>query len=90
MRTLRESRSLNHVAVVVLTGFGSPAEQQEALNFGARLYKTKPLFIDEWIELADEILKVCGEHIPDRSTHLGGVESLEPESAAESKRLHRE
>src|ERR1700722_16245075 len=70
MRTIRECPPLNHVAVVVLTGFGSEAEEQLAVDLGARLYKTKPLDLDEWIKLAGKILKICGEHRPTPPTHV--------------------
>ena len=59
LATIREGPPLSHVAVVVLTSWGSPVEEQQALNLGARICRNKPFDLDEWIAIAGEILDLC-------------------------------
>jgi len=39
----------------------SPKDEQEIRELGVRLYKAKPTHLDEWIQLAGEILAICRE-----------------------------
>jgi two-component system response regulator len=59
LRAIHEVPAISHVGVVVLTSFGDPLEAQQALDLGARIYRTKPLDLDEWVAIAGEILAVC-------------------------------
>lgn len=61
LRVIRQEPALASVQVVALTTLASPKDEQEILELGVRLYKAKPTHLDEWIELAAEILKICRE-----------------------------
>jgi len=61
LRVIRQEPALAPVQVVALTTLASPKDEQEILELGVRLYKAKPTHLDEWIQLAAEILKICRE-----------------------------
>jgi CheY-like chemotaxis protein len=63
LREIRGSPALVHVKVVAWTTVGSPAEEREVRELGVRLYRAKPLELDEWFTLAGEILDICHEHL---------------------------
>jgi two-component system response regulator len=59
LKGIREEPTLAHIHVVALTSLASPAEETEVRNLGIRLYRAKPTDLDEWINLAGEILDLC-------------------------------
>ena len=61
LRVIRQEPALSSVQVVALTTLASPKDEQEILGLGVRLYKAKPTHLDEWIQLAGEILEICHE-----------------------------
>lgn len=63
LREIRGNPALAHVRVVVWTTVGSPAEERAIRELGVRLYRAKPIELDEWIRLAGEILDICDEHL---------------------------
>jgi|HubBroStandDraft_5_1064220.scaffolds.fasta_scaffold47363_3 CheY-like chemotaxis protein len=63
LREIRGNPALAHVRVVVWTTIASPTEEREIRELGVRLYRNKPLELDEWITLAGEILDICHEHL---------------------------
>jgi len=62
LKAIRQEPVLDHVGVVVLTSSASPRDEREVRELGVRLYKTKPLLVDEWVKLAAEILEICRQH----------------------------
>ena len=69
LRTLKESPRLAHIHTVVLTSSASPREEAEVLALGVRLYKTKPLLLEEFLKLGAEIIAIC----KDQQTRYAGV-----------------
>lgn len=63
LREIRGNPALAHVKIVVWTTVGSPAEEREIHELGVRLYRAKPVELDEWVTLAGEILDICHEHL---------------------------
>ncbi len=63
LKVIRQKPSLALVHVVALTTLASPKDEQEVRDLGVRLYRAKPTLIDEWINLAGEILAICREQI---------------------------
>ena len=61
LKAIRQEPALAHIQVIALTTLASPREEQEVRALGVRLYRSKPVVIDEWIKLAGEILEVCRE-----------------------------
>jgi two-component system, chemotaxis family, response regulator Rcp1 len=61
LRAIRQEPTLCHVRVVALSSMPSPSDEAEVLRLGARLCKTKPMDLDEWLELAAEIIAICRE-----------------------------
>jgi CheY-like chemotaxis protein len=64
LRAIRQEPVLAHVDVVALTTIASPRDEHEVRDLGVRLYKAKPSLIDDWIELARQILEICLGHTP--------------------------
>jgi CheY-like chemotaxis protein len=62
LRAIRQEPVLAHVDVVALTTIASPRDEHEVRDLGVRLYKAKPSLIDDWIELARQILEICLGH----------------------------
>jgi two-component system, chemotaxis family, response regulator Rcp1 len=62
LKAIRQAPVLAHVQVVALTNLASPRDEQAIRELGVRLYKAKPMQLEEWIELAGEILEICREH----------------------------
>jgi CheY-like chemotaxis protein len=62
LRAIRQEPVLAHVGVVALTTIASPRDEHEVRDLGVRLYKAKPSLIDDWIELARQILEICLGH----------------------------
>jgi|HubBroStandDraft_1064217.scaffolds.fasta_scaffold80061_3 CheY-like chemotaxis protein len=54
---------LAHVQVIALSSFVSPRDEMEILSLGARLYRAKPMKLDDWFLLAAEVFAVCHESI---------------------------
>lgn len=61
LKAIRQQPVLAHVQVVALTTVANPRDAQEVRELGVRLYKAKPNMLDEWINLAGQILEICGE-----------------------------
>ena len=64
LKAIRQEPVLSHVGVVALTTSASPRDEHEVRDLGVRLYKAKPGRIDDWIELARQILEICLGHTP--------------------------
>ncbi len=62
LKVIREEPALASVQVVALTTLASPKDEQEVRELGVRLYKAKPTLVEEWVNLAGEILALCKEH----------------------------
>jgi len=63
LRAIKQEPTLSHIHVVMLSSLASPKDQMEVQRLGVRLYKTKPMVLDDWITLAREILAICREPI---------------------------
>jgi len=61
LKAIRDEPTLAHIHVVALTSFASPTEEKEVRELGIRLYRAKPTDLDEWIQLAGDILAICNE-----------------------------
>jgi chemotaxis family two-component system response regulator Rcp1 len=61
LKAIKQEPTLAFVHVVALTTLASPKDEQEVRELGVRLYKAKPTLVEEWIELAGEILDICRE-----------------------------
>jgi CheY-like chemotaxis protein len=61
LRVIREEPALASVHVVALTTLASPKDEQAVRDLGVRLYKAKPTLVEDWINLAAEILAICRE-----------------------------
>jgi CheY-like chemotaxis protein len=61
LRVIREEPALASVHVVALTTLASPKDEQVVRDLGVRLYKAKPTLVEDWINLAAEILAICRE-----------------------------
>jgi CheY-like chemotaxis protein len=58
LKAIREEPVLSHVHVVITTGTATRAEQAELNRMGA-LYRTKPMNLSGYDELAADILALC-------------------------------
>ncbi len=58
---IKQEPALAHVHVVALSSFPSPSDEAEVLRLGARLCRSKPMGLDEWLALAAAILAICHE-----------------------------
>jgi len=63
LKAIRQEPVLSHVQVIALTTLASPRDEREVRELGVRLYKAKPMQVEEWFKLAGEILEICREHI---------------------------
>ena len=63
LKVIRQEPSLALVHVVALTTLASPKDEQEVRDLGVRLYRAKPTLVEEWINLAGEILAICREQV---------------------------
>jgi chemotaxis family two-component system response regulator Rcp1 len=61
LKAIRDEPTLAHIHVVALTSFASPTEEKEVRELGIRLYRSKPTDLDEWINLAGDILAICND-----------------------------
>ncbi len=61
LKVIRQEPALALVHVVALTTLASPKDEQEVRDLGVRLYRAKPTLVEEWINLAGEILEICHE-----------------------------
>jgi CheY-like chemotaxis protein len=61
LKVIRKEPALALVHVVALTTLASPKDEQEVRDLGVRLYRAKPTLVEEWINLAGEILEICHE-----------------------------
>jgi CheY-like chemotaxis protein len=64
LKVIRQEPVLAHIQVVALTTLASPNDERKIRELGVRLYKSKPNRVEEWVELAAEILEICREHSP--------------------------
>jgi CheY-like chemotaxis protein len=58
LKAIREAPALDHVQVVILTGAATRAEQAELNRMGAH-YRTKPMNLSGYDELAADLLALC-------------------------------
>jgi CheY-like chemotaxis protein len=58
LQAIRQEPVLSHIHVVVLTGTATRSEQAELNRIGAH-YRTKPMSLDGYDELAADILALC-------------------------------
>jgi YesN/AraC family two-component response regulator len=57
IQTLREIRKIDgEIPVIIITGFGTPKDEKEALLCGARAFISKPFNTSEIIKIIDGIL----------------------------------
>ena len=61
LQAIRQEPTLAHVHVVALSSLQSHSDEAEVLRLGARLCRSKPMGLDEWLALAAEILAICHE-----------------------------
>lgn len=61
LEAIRESPNLNHIHVVVLSGFASPVEEEKIAALGA-VYLQKPFHLAEFLELGAKIIALCNTH----------------------------
>ena len=59
LQAIRQTPVLENIQIVVLTGVAAPQEEAEVKRLGIRLYQTKPIHLDGWIEMARKILEIC-------------------------------
>ena len=62
LKVIRQEPVLEHVQVVALTSLASPRDEEEVRELGVRLYRAKPVNVEDWIQLAGKILEICREH----------------------------
>jgi two-component system, chemotaxis family, response regulator Rcp1 len=62
LRAIREEPVLAHIHVIVLTTQPTPAEEQELLELGTRLCRSKPMNLEDLKVLGGEILEICKEY----------------------------
>jgi len=63
LEALRQSPSLAHIHVVVLTSVAAPHDEAVLSRLGISMYRAKPLHVDDWASLAGEILDICRERV---------------------------
>jgi chemotaxis family two-component system response regulator Rcp1 len=63
LKAIKQEPVLAHIQVVALSSFASPTDAAEIQGLGARLYRAKPMKLDDWIVLAGKILAMCREPI---------------------------
>ncbi len=61
LHAIRHEPSLAHVHVVALSSLAAPKDETEVRRLGVRLYTSKPMDLDDWIQLARDILTICRE-----------------------------
>lgn len=61
LQAIRDEPEIAHIQVVALTSLINPDEEREVRALGVRLYRTKPIDLDEWVNLAREIMAICSE-----------------------------
>ena len=61
LKAIKQEPALAHVHVVALSSLPSPVDELEVGRLGVRFCKTKPTELDDWIDLAGEILAICRE-----------------------------
>lgn len=62
LRAIRDEPVLAHIHVIVLTTQATPAEEQELLELGTRLCRSKPMNLEDLKVLGGEILEICKEY----------------------------
>jgi chemotaxis family two-component system response regulator Rcp1 len=63
LKAIKQEPVLAHIQVIALSSFASPRDAAEVQRLGARLYRAKPMQLDDWIALAGEILAICREPV---------------------------
>lgn len=61
LEAIRREPLLAHVHVVCLTSLAVPRDEEEVRDLGVRLYRAKPTELDDWMDLAAQILQICKE-----------------------------
>jgi len=59
LSAIKQEPVLAQVNVVALSSFVSPRDELEIQRLGARIYRAKPMQLDEWTTLAAEIMAIC-------------------------------
>jgi len=63
LEALSQSPLMEHMRVVVLTSVTAPQDEEALRRLGIRLYRAKPIHVDDWISLAGEILDICHDRV---------------------------
>ncbi len=63
LRAVKREPALSSVRVVAVTGSTSPWLEAEIRGLGVRLYRTKPIYLNGYKKLAEDIILVCNEHV---------------------------
>ncbi len=61
LEAIRRTPALAHIHVVVLTSSASPLEEAAVRRLGIRFYREKPIDLDEFLDVAQQILEICNE-----------------------------
>jgi len=61
LRAIKKAPTLAHANVVVLTAIASPKDEIEVRELGVCLYRQKPSDLDEFAQVARNILEICRE-----------------------------
>ena len=72
LRAIKRAPALEHIGVLVLSGFVGSDEMQALLELGVRRHSRKPSSLSEFETLAEEIIALCKE---------GLERALEPKNA---------
>jgi CheY-like chemotaxis protein len=59
LKAISREPALANVHVAVWTTLGSPREREEALSYGADLYRLKPTSLEGYWELAALLIEMC-------------------------------
>jgi CheY-like chemotaxis protein len=63
LQALKREPTLAHIQVVALSGVANPSDARKLERLGVRLLRTKPMKLEDWIELASEIIAICREPV---------------------------
>ena len=62
LEAIRHTYKMAHARVVVLASSASPEEEATVRKMGVDLYRDKPAGLDEFEQVAKEILAICKDH----------------------------
>lgn len=78
LETLRKSKDLSKVPVVIMTSTASRVERQRVERFGADRYITKPCDLDEYLQIGAVLRDVI------RTARVAGRREAQPAGSAEA------